>query len=268
MTVAFLLGYKKGNHPAVLLLPSLAKSRARQCRRSCFPLRLVFGQPATSPSLLLLRPLAKQAVSPSSSTTSRRSWKKIERRTPACIADHTSVRGDVRVPPLDASSDVPLHRRRSLPSCSFPCTHSSSASSWTALRQWGEHYVSFAPSEFSLPRSVSEYIFNLCNLGLIRRFCSNLVVKSRDEILFKGGGLWRPRFSAGVLTLMSRSIVLTLVKRRSTWAITSKTSPTTPNDTPWTTHGQGWVKILVKPLKHPLTHQCQPELLPRSPNFT
>jgi hypothetical protein len=51
--------------------------------------------------------------------------------------------------------------------------------------------------------------------------------------------------------------VLTLVKRRSTWAITSKTSPTTPNDTPWSTQGQGWVKILVKPLKHPLTHQCQ-----------
>jgi hypothetical protein len=32
-----------------------------------------FGQPATSPSLSLLRPLAEQVVSPSSSTTSRRS---------------------------------------------------------------------------------------------------------------------------------------------------------------------------------------------------
>jgi hypothetical protein len=86
-----------------------------------------------------------------------------------------------------------------LTSCSFPCTHSSSASSWTALRKWGEHYVSFAPSEFSLQRSVSECIFNLCNLWLIRRFCSNLVVESRDEILFKGGRLWRTRFSAGFI---------------------------------------------------------------------
>jgi hypothetical protein len=77
-----------------------------------------------------------------------------------------------------------------------------------------------------------------------------------------------PGFSAGYLTLMIRSTELTLVKRRSTWAITSKTSPTTPNHTPWSTHGQGWVKTLVKPLKHPLTLQCQPELLPRSPNFT
>jgi hypothetical protein len=45
--------------------------------------------------------------------------------------------------------------------------------------------------------------------------------------------------------------VLTLVKRWSTGVITSKTSPTTPNDTPWSTHGQGWVKTLVKPLEHP-----------------
>jgi hypothetical protein len=52
---------------------------------------------------------------------------------------------------------------------------------------------------------------------------------------------------------MIRSTVLTLVKQQSTWAITSKTSLTTPNDTPWSTHGQGWVKTLVKPLKHTLT---------------
>jgi hypothetical protein len=73
------LNYKKGNPSAVLPLPSLACFRARQCRRSCFsPLRLVFGQPATSPSLTLLRPLTEQAVSPSSLTTSRRSLKKTE----------------------------------------------------------------------------------------------------------------------------------------------------------------------------------------------
>jgi hypothetical protein len=46
---------------------------------------------------------------------------------------------------------------------------------------------------------------------------------------------------------------LTLVKRRSTWAITSKTSSTNPNDTPWSTSGQGLVKTLVTPLEHPLT---------------
>jgi hypothetical protein len=73
-------GIKKGNPPAVLLLPSLAKFRARQCRRSCFPLRLVFGHPATSPSMSLLRPVTEQAASLSSLTTSRRSseedWEK------------------------------------------------------------------------------------------------------------------------------------------------------------------------------------------------
>jgi hypothetical protein len=31
--------------------------------------------------------------------------------------------------------------------------------------------------------------------------------------------------------------------------------------------GFGWVKTLVKPLEPLLTHQCHPELLPRSPNF-
>jgi hypothetical protein len=68
-----LLSYKKGNPSAVLPLPSLACFRPRQCRRSCFPLRLVFGQPATSPSLPLLRPLAEQVISTSSSTTCGRS---------------------------------------------------------------------------------------------------------------------------------------------------------------------------------------------------
>jgi hypothetical protein len=50
-------------------------------------------------------------------------------KDPGSIIGHASVRGDVRVSPLDACSDVPLHRRRSLPSFSFPCTHSSSAPS-------------------------------------------------------------------------------------------------------------------------------------------
>jgi hypothetical protein len=77
-----------------------------------------------------------------------------------------------------------------------------------------------------------------------------------------------PGFQSGLLTLTNRSTALSLVKRRSTWAITSKTSPTIPNDTPWSTSGQGLVKTLVKPLEHPIVLQCQPKLLPRSPNFT
>jgi hypothetical protein len=58
-----------------------------------------------------------------------------------------------------------------------------------------------------------------------------------------------PGFQPELLTLMSRSTVLTLVKRRSTWAITSKTSQIIPNDAPWSTHGHGLVKTLVKPLE-------------------
>jgi hypothetical protein len=48
-----------------------------------------------------------------------------QEKNPSSIVDHGSIHGDVRVPPLDACSDVPLHRRRSLPSFSFPCTHPS-----------------------------------------------------------------------------------------------------------------------------------------------
>jgi hypothetical protein len=59
-------------------------------------------------------------------------------------------------------------------------------------------------------------------------------------------------FGRVYLTLMNRSTALTLVKQWSTWAITAKTSPTTPNNTPWSTHGQGLVKTLVKPLEHPI----------------
>jgi hypothetical protein len=117
------LSYKKGNPPAVLPLPSLSCFQTRQCRHSCLSLRLVFGQPATSPSLSLLRPRIEQVVSPSSSTTSKRSLEEGREKNPSSIVDHASVRGDGRVPPLDACSDVPLHRRRSLSSVSFPCTH-------------------------------------------------------------------------------------------------------------------------------------------------
>jgi hypothetical protein len=49
--------------------------------------------------------------------------------------------------------------------------------------------MSFALSEFSLSRNISEYVFHPCNPYLVRRCCYNLVVESRVEILFKGGRL-------------------------------------------------------------------------------
>jgi hypothetical protein len=100
--------------------------------------------------------------------------------------------------------------------------------------------------------------------GVALILLSNLGMRFR----LRGVGCDAPSFQSGSLTLMIRSTELTLVKRWSTCAITSKTSPTNPNDTPWSTSGQGVVKTPVKPLEHPLTLLCRPELLPRSPNFT
>jgi hypothetical protein len=118
------LSYKKGNPLAVLLLPSLACFRICQYRRSCFPLRLALANPP------LAHPRCCFAHSPSKLCCHlhRRPTEEVGRRpkrNPSCIADHASVRGNVRVSPLDACSDVPLHRRRSLSSFSFPCTHPS-----------------------------------------------------------------------------------------------------------------------------------------------
>jgi hypothetical protein len=58
-----------------------------------------------------------------------------------------------------------------------------------------------------------------------------------------------PGFRPGYVTLMIRSTVLTLVKRRSTWAIISKTSPTNPNDSFWSTK----VHLGQNPAQKPLT---------------
>jgi hypothetical protein len=55
-----------------------------------------------------------------------------------------------------------------------------------------------------------------------------------------------PGFHPSLLTLMNRSTALTLVKRRSTWAITSKTSPTNPNDPFWSTVVNLWSKPYPK----------------------
>jgi hypothetical protein len=73
------------------------------------------------------------------------------------------------------------------------------------------------------------------------------------------------------MTELAESNRLTMVKPRLTWAITSKTEPTTPNDPlnqVKTTCGQTWVKDTVKPRLNPDVTECLPELLPRSSNFT
>jgi hypothetical protein len=93
----------------------------------------------------------------------------------------------------------------------------------------------FCPSEFSLSRSVSEYIFHLCNLCLVEGFTLILLSNLGTRFCLRGVGCDAPGFQLGSLTLMIRSTELTLVKRRSTWAITSKTSPTTPNGPLWST---------------------------------
>jgi hypothetical protein len=82
-------------------------------------------------------------------------------------------------------------------------------------------------------------LFWLSNLGT--RFC------------LRGVGCDARGFQPELLTLMSRSTVLTLVKRRSTWAITWKTSPTTPNDPFWSTLVNPWSIPTHNPLNTPLT---------------
>jgi hypothetical protein len=66
-----------------------------------------------------------------------------------------------------------------------------------------------------------------------------------------GVPLWRPRF---LINPNHRSSLLTVVKSRSTWVLTSKTSPTNPNDTidqvdthVWSTLGQSLGQTPPKP---------------------
>jgi hypothetical protein len=61
-----------------------------------------------------------------------------------------------------------------------------------------------------------------------------------------------PGFQPEHLTLIIQSTVLTLVKRRSTWAITSKTSPTNPNDPFWSTLVNPGSNPTQNPLNTPL----------------
>jgi hypothetical protein len=79
--------------------------------------------------------------------------------------------------------------------------------------------------------------------------------------------LWCPRF---LINPNSRSTQLTVVKARSTWALTPKNSLTYSSDPlllvntlVGPTHGQ---RLGQTPLT-PSVHRCLPELLPRSPKF-
>jgi hypothetical protein len=112
---------------------------------------------------------------------------------------------------------------------------------------------------------MSSPLCNPCVVGLVALI---LLLNLGTRFCLRGVGCDAPGFQPGSLTLMIQSNVLTLVKRRSTWAITSKTSPTTPNDSLWSTLVNLWSNPSQKPLKHPLTLLCHLELLPCSPNFT
>jgi hypothetical protein len=183
-----------------LLRIAITKSRLLSSSTSSslsFSSQLVFGQPATSHLYRLFRPSPSKLSHRLHRQLPKEAWKKTERRTPDCIADHGSDRGDVRVPLLDACSDVPLHRRWSLSSFSFSCTHSSPASSWAALRQWGDHHVSFAPSEFSLSRSISEYVFPFVTLVLLDCFALIWLSNLGTGFCLRRGGCDTPGFPPG-----------------------------------------------------------------------
>jgi hypothetical protein len=123
-----------------------------------FSLRLVLGQPVTSPSLLSSPIPAKQVVPPSSSTTSRRSSEVGREKNSSHTATHDSVLGGVRAASLNAGRDVSLHHKWNLSAFSFSCTHSSPTPSRTTLRKRGVHHVSFVLAEFSVLRSVFGYV--------------------------------------------------------------------------------------------------------------
>jgi hypothetical protein len=83
-----------------------------------------------------------------------------------------------------------------------------------------------------------------------RRRCtsSGTPPRNRSRVMYCDASGFHPEY----LTLMRRSTVLTLVKRWSTWAITSKTSPTTPNDPFWSTLVNPWSNPTQNPLNTPL----------------
>jgi hypothetical protein len=60
-------------------------------------------------------------------------------------------------------------------------------------------------SEFSISKSVIGYILLSCNPWHVRRDRSDLIDESRDEILFKGGRLWRPMFWISIISANDRT---------------------------------------------------------------
>jgi hypothetical protein len=121
----------RSSHKSGSLVPgsgtSLMSVRARHSHRSC-SFQLDFGHPATRASLPSIPFLAKQAVLPSSSTTSRRS-SEVDRKDSSQASTHDSVSGRVRVFSLNVDRDVSLYHRRNLSDITYSCAPSSAASS-------------------------------------------------------------------------------------------------------------------------------------------
>jgi hypothetical protein len=85
-------------------------------------------------------------------------------------------------------------------------------------------------------------------LVLLKEVALILLSNLETRFCLRGVGCDAPGFQLELLTLMSRSAVLTLVKWRSTCAITSKTSPTNPNDP----FGQPWSTFIQTLVQNPL----------------
>jgi hypothetical protein len=99
--------------------------------------------------------------------------------------------------------------------------------------------------------------------------------KSQDEILFKGGRLWRPRF---LISIINANDPNQLSPTCWHWSYLGQpgSSPRKPQQKSLmtflikSTHtcGQPLVKDMVKPYLNRDVFERPPELLQRSPNFT
>jgi hypothetical protein len=76
--------------------------------------------------------------------------------------------------------------------------------------------------------------------------CKKVIISTFNQGFFYRG--MNPRFSSGFINPNDQVKPATLVKWRSTWTITSKTSPTIPNDPPWSTFGQDWSNPSQNPI--------------------
>jgi hypothetical protein len=113
---------------------------------------------------------------------------------------------------------------------------------------------SFSIKEHTTPHKnyISHNQIQLIYISQITRFTAYLRSQDSQSIHISQKSCDAPGFHPEYLTLMRRSTVLTLVKRWSTWAITSKTSPTTPNHPFWTTLVNPWSNPTQNPLNTPL----------------